>query len=791
MNAQIIKPIQALISAKRYRQAIKRLNECLEDNNGDVQALNLRAYCWFKVGKLKEAENDVHNVLGIKAENIRALKTQFEIKVERNDIDQVIKVGDKILSVRPDDLDFRKKLIKILMDSNQVAKAIQQYSQMIELPSGSNQWELYVEYANLLQSQEQSAQAMSVYAKAAELKDCPQNTRIEIVNMFQNSGEYAKAVPVFKRLIKESPEHLALYQNLAIALRNLGDFDQSIQTFQQLLNIDGNYIDALTGCANVHSDLGQYELTEKLLLKAIDIDNKLFAAHFNLANTYQTLGKLDLAVKYFDSAIKINPNYSGCYNNLGNVYKSLGRSSDARNTFEKALSIESGTSMVHSNLGALYCDAGMMELSKTHYEKALALEPNNISAISNYLYFLNYIGEYDDLAISEMHKNLASRFVVQGTFSFETPKPQDSTRQLKIGYVSGDFRRHSVAFFFQPLLECHNRHDFEIFCYSNNKYQDALTASLKESADQWRDIRKLEDKVVVDMIFKDEIDILVDLSGHTDGNRLNIFASKPAPIQVSWLGYPNTTGLTEIDYRLSDDVCDPLGATEELHSEKIVRLDTGFLCYRGEKSIEPAKESPYIDNGYVTFGSFNNITKITDQVKQLWSEVLSQVPNSRLLLKSKLFVDIEISDKLYSDFAALDIDSSRIDLRSYVNSYEEHMSIYDEVDIALDTFPYNGTTTTCEALWMGVPVITLTEENHRSRVSASILERIGYEQWVAESKENYVSTAVSLAENSAELQSVKSGLRSKMISADLCNEQKFTDAIELVYRSIWQDYIQA
>ncbi|MDA7583220.1 hypothetical protein N8698_03000 [Candidatus Pelagibacter sp.] len=363
---------------------------------------------------------------------------------------------------------------------------------------------------------------------------------------------------------------------------------------------------------------------------------------------------------------------------------------------------------------------------------------------------------------------------------------KDSGEPLRIGYVSADFRNHSVAFFFEPLLRNHNSQVVETFCYYNNIIIDATTKRLMNTSDHWRSIFGISDQEVANLIRNDKIDILVDLSGHTAGNRLLVFAQKPSPIQVTWLGYPNTTGLSAIDYRFTDIIADPKGEADELHSEKLLRLPNGFQCYQGNEKINVNIESPQDRCHRITFGSFNNISKITTEVIKTWSKILHAVPKSRLVLKLPMLENnISYYHKL---FIQEGIAKERTEFYQRLSSIEEHLKLYNTIDISLDPFPYNGATTTCESLWMGVPVITLLGDRHVGRVGASIMTNVGLTNFIAHDINAYIDFAIKMSANTKYLKKLRAGLRERMQSAPLCDALSFAGDVETAYLNIFDKY---
>jgi predicted O-linked N-acetylglucosamine transferase (SPINDLY family) len=357
---------------------------------------------------------------------------------------------------------------------------------------------------------------------------------------------------------------------------------------------------------------------------------------------------------------------------------------------------------------------------------------------------------------------------------------------LRIGYVSPDFWRHSCAHYVLPLFAGHDHNRYQIICYSDVRQPDSFTRRLQACADLWHDTYGLKDEALVELIRRDEVDILVDLNGHFAGTRLLAFARKPAPVQVTWLGYPNTTGLTTIDYRLVDPVTDPPGEADAYHSEALVRLSTGFLCYTPVPEAPEPAPAPCLEKGYVTFGSFNNMAKVTPEVIALWAAILQRVPTARLVLKSRQLDDAGTRRRFAALLHAHGIAEERFDLLPWSLRPDDHMGAYHGLDIALDPFPYNGTTTTCEALWMGVPVLSLMGDRHAGRVGASLLTTLGLSDWIATDPADYVDRAARLAADPAGLAELHRTLRARLVDSPLFNAAAFARMVEAAYRAMWQ-----
>ncbi len=363
---------------------------------------------------------------------------------------------------------------------------------------------------------------------------------------------------------------------------------------------------------------------------------------------------------------------------------------------------------------------------------------------------------------------------------------RDPRRRLRIGYVSPDFKQHAVGTMALPLLACHNREEFEVSCYAQAREPDAMTERFRGHADHWRSTVGLCDEQLADLIRQDQIDILVDLAGHTAGGRLLVFARKPAPVQMTWLGYPNTTGVCTIDYRITDAHADPPGSGAALGVEQLVRLPRTNWVYQPPDNAPAPNHRPAA--GAVTFGSFNNFAKVTEPMLVLWARILHAVPGSRLLLKAQGLGSQSTRQRVWELLARERIDPARLELRGWEPGHGGHLALYNRVDIALDPFPYHGTTTTCEALWMGVPVITLAGRTHVSRVGVSLLRNMGLEELIAASPENYVALAVELANDLPRLSRLHSTLRKRMEQSPLTDAPSFAREVEAVYRRVWREW---
>ena len=484
-------------------------------------------------------------------------------------------------------------------------------------------------------------------------------------------------------------------------------------------------------------------------------------------------------------AIEIEPLRPEAHNILGHALLEQGRCGDAGRSLAEALRLRPGYAAAHDNLGRVLKAQGRATEAIGHHRAALAAAPRP-QTHSNLLYSLNFAPEVSPEEAAAEHRRWARMHEAPLRAAQLPARPEASgSRRLRIGYVSPDYVNHSVAYFFAPVLAAHDRQAFEIICYSDAPAPDAVTRRIRSLAGRWREIAGWSDARVAKAIRGDRIDILVDLAGHTARNRLLVFAEKPAPVQVTWLGYPATTGLESMDYRITEAVCDPPGRTEDLHTEKLVRLPGPFSCYEPCLASPPVGPLPAIAAGRVTFGCFNNLAKVNGQVVDAWAQLLCGLPEARLMLVSRGLSDPETAELVRREFASRGVAPGRLDLDGEALPEVPHLARYGRVDVALDTFPYNGATTTCEALWMGVPVVTLAGRAHASRVGASLLTHLGAQEWVAGSPSEYAGICRRLTGDLGRLSEIRRGLRNRMSGSPLCDAQSFTKSLESAFRAMW------
>jgi len=631
--------------------------------------------------------------------------------------------------------------------------------------------------------------AISCLRKAIELDSCRPTFYNGLGVAYSCIGDLPAGARCFERALELDPDNAAAHNNLGISYRDQGREADAPDCYRKAIAANPKYTEA-------YINLGESLRRQLQLAAAADVYRKARAAgvddpriRFNLAVVLHHMGNNPEATALFEEVAASSPRFPGIHNHLGLALARLGRLDEAIASYKKAIDNEPDTTAPHVNLGNALAERNDLSGAIACYRNALAIQPNHAGAHSNLLMALNYLPGKSQIELYQA----ALQFEIQQASGIPKVQPsfqnsRDGNKRLRIGYVSPDFRAHSIPHFTRKLIGAHDREKFEVFLYANVINQDEITDELRAQADHWLSILGMKDEDVADRIRTDQIDILVDLAGHSAQNRLLVFAHKPAPVQATWLGYPNTTGLACIDYRLTDAIADPPGDADQWYSEKLIRLPHGFLCYQTDESIPAVSASPCLGQGHVTFGSFNMIKKVTSDVIRVWSRVLQSTPGARLVIKSNALGDEGTRTSMLQAFGNHGITPDRLDLLGLIPGRGKHLSAYSRIDIGLDPFPYNGTTTTCEALWMGVPVISLRGDRHAGRVGASIMHFVGLPELVADSEDDYVERACSLAADRQRLVALRETLRPMMRASRLMDTERFTQSLENAYREMWKTW---
>ncbi|MFQ5471147.1 MAG: tetratricopeptide repeat protein [Gammaproteobacteria bacterium] len=609
--------------------------------------------------------------------------------------------------------------------------------------------------------------------------------------VLQKQQRSDEALRVLDSASKAQPGNSALYFDKGLLLHMKGNLSDAANCYRNALKYQPAHINAMNNLGNILCSLGNHGEAIKYYTAAIALAPDNAALYSNVGAVFMETNQLVEAERSFVQALKYKGGSIEIYNNLGTIYKRIGRLSDAETVFRKALALKQDSVYSLNYLGIVLKEKGLVPGALKNFRKVLKIDPGDAVVHSNFLCCLNYCLNIDNKVLArehrhwgELHGRLESTTVINWT-----NKP-DADRPLRIGYVSPDFRDHPIGYFIEGILKYHNSKEVQTYCYSNVSREDSVTLRLKNLAAHWSSITKQSDATVVEQIRRDRIDILIDLAGHTGDNRLPVFVQKPAPIQVSYLGYPNTTGLTQMDYRLTDRWADPESEDEQYYTEKLIRLTPPFFCYRPPRDAPEITRLPAFTSGRVTFGSLNNLAKINKQVIRLWAHVLCEVEGSRLVLQSSAFDDQGIRQRFKQKFAQFGIEEERLILKKRI-PFVEHLGVYSELDIALDPYPWNGHTTTCHSLWMGVPVITLAGKRHSGRLSKSVLFSLGLNDWVAQTEEQYVQLAVAWAGRLEQLNELRQVMRERMLASPLCDGSRLVKGLEKTYREVWRQWCRA
>lgn len=601
----------------------------------------------------------------------------------------------------------------------------------------------------------------------------------------QRNGRTTEAIAGYRKAIALQPDLACAHSNLGMALMEQGKFPEAIVCYENALAINNGDAETLNNMGNARKAQGDLMSAIDCYRKSIDANVNFVAAYNNMGTALDELGKGDEALICYRRALEIDPTFADCYNNIGVVLKRKGKTAEARESYERALKLRPNYAEAYNNLAGILKDQGRNEESLELVRKAVASKPGAADMHSNLLFSLNCIPNMDPAEIAAEHRKWAARHASAKQARTMFTNTPDPSRTLRVGYCSPDFRDHSVSFFLEPILASHNAENVELFAYAEVRKPDAATERIKRKFSQWRSTVGLSDAQVVELVRNDKIDILIDLAGHTLNNRLTAMAHKAAPVQISYLGYPNTTGVSAIDYRITDRLADP-AEHQALNVEELVHLPGSFLCYAPSADAPGVGPLPASLKGHLTFGSFNAIHKINAEAINLWCEILRALPAAKLLLKCFQFSEDETRARYFDLFEKNRIDRERVQIVAWEPSRSNHYGLYNEIDVALDPFPYNGTTTTCEGLWMGVPALTLAGNSHVSRVGASILHRVGLDEFVAATPAEYVAKAVACASNIEKLVKIRAELRERMAVSPLCDARQFTVNLEAAFRAMWK-----
>jgi predicted O-linked N-acetylglucosamine transferase (SPINDLY family) len=643
---------------------------------------------------------------------------------------------------------------------------------------------------NAFQASGQLDEAIRYFRRAVELKPDFADAHCNLGNALQTSGQSEEAVAASQRAISLKSALPEAHNNLGNALQTLGRLGEAIASYQMAVTLSPKFVAAHFNLGNALRANRQLEAACIAYRNALSLAPGFAEAHFNLGGTLQLQGRIGEAMACFQRAADLKPDFFEAHEALANLHRQVGRLDDAIASFRQAIRLRPDSADMLANLANALKDAGQIDQAIMCYRQALALEPKNAKLHSNLLLILNFHRESSRQSLYAEARRWAEAHAEPQSASIDShPNDRSPDRRLRIGYISRDFREHPVGLNLLRLFAAHSHEHFEIFCYNDQPIPSEVTDRFKTYADHCREIVGVSDEQLTEMVRHDRIDILVDLAVHTDLNRLGVFARKPAPVQVSFAGYPGTTGLRTIDYRLTDPYLDPPDQADSIdpyYSEKSIRLPDTFWCYDPLGDGPVVSPLPAQSNGYVTFGCLNNFSKVNEPALELWARVLREVDGSRMML---LAAEGSHRQRVLDVFQRMNVAASRVEFL-VPRPRVKYMELYHRIDIGLDTFPYNGHTTSLDSYWMGVPVVTLVGSTALGRAGLSQLMNLGMPELIARSTDEYVKIATTLAGDQPRLATLRATLRQRMLDSPLMDGAKYARNVEAAYRQMWRRHCE-
>jgi len=629
--------------------------------------------------------------------------------------------------------------------------------------------------------------AIRLIEKAVKIAPDYHTAHNNLGNAYRNSGDYKKAENSYNRAIELNPEYGEAYFNQALMLIELREFEEAIESLEASVKFNPRHLDTHLELGELFHEQGEKYKAQIAYKMVLHLDDRNTLARCKLAHILDSLGKYDEAIAEFKKVLEFDPKNTSALNGLGRILNKGGEFKKSLKYLQQSMAIDDNNTEALSNLASTYQGIGDIVQAAKHHARVLAIAPGAVFAEKSFLFVSLNNPNYSIEQLYDLHIGLRGvhdkpEFTNK---SFDS-RSRDPKKRLKIGYLSSDFRTHVVALNMLPLIMGHRHDEFEIFLYYHSKNDDLITKTFSDNADHFRFVNTMNDQELANQIEEDEIDIFVTLAGRFDENRPLVSTYRPAPIQVSFHDCA-TSGLEAMDYYFTDSVIHPK-TTEDKFTEELYRLPT-YYQYPSQEGLPEINELPVLKNGFLTFCSFNKPEKINDEVVKLWAEVLKAIPDSRLLMKFfKHYSEPLMQERTLERFGKNGIGEDRLILNASQDSRGEHLTLYHQADIALDPFPFNGATTTFEALSMGVPVITLQGDHFVSRVATSMVTHVGYPEFAAHSKEQYVNIAKTLFGDLDGLSETRQLLRDKLHSSSLCDGEVYTTNVEAAYRDMWQTW---
>jgi protein O-GlcNAc transferase len=790
MNTNIISVHNAMRTALAHHQvgqltqadAIYR--QILQQQPDHPDALYLLGLIADQTGNTAIAIELYREALNIKPDYAEAHQRLGLALKNQGKLDEAIVCYREALALEPGSADTYHNLGVALAMQGKLNKAADSYrNALIFKPDFA---ETLCNLGIVLRDQGKLDEAAASFHNATAIKPDYVEAHCNLGNLLINQGEHEKAAASFRNVLAIKPDYVEVYNDLGNILKDQGKLEQAVANYRNALAIKPDYAEVHYNLGNALMDQGEHEQAVASYRNALAIRPDYAGAYNGLGNALNDQGKPEQAVASYLNALVIKPDYAEAHYNLANMLRNLGKHEEAIASYHNALAIKPDYADAYNNLGVALQDLGKLDKAIASFRMALGIKPDHIDTYSNLLFGLSHDATIDADTLFAEHCRFGEQFetplLVDHLQHTNTRNPE---RTLRIGFVSGDFFNHAVAYFIEPVLAHLSRSPrLSLYAYYNNTLEDAFTQRIQTHFTQWHVIATLSDSALADKIRADSIDILIDLSGHTAKNRLLTFARKPAPVQTSWMGYAGTTGLMAMDYYLIDRFSLPSEQFDRQFTEKIVRLavNPAFLPAEGAPSVNAL---PALRNGYMTFGSFNRLSKLSPSVIALWSQLLQAMPDSKMMLGG--MPEEGKYNELIGWFEQEGIMRERLSFHTHCG-IDAYLGLHHQVDICLDTFPYNGGTTTFHALWMGIPTLTLAGSTPAGRSGVSILCQAGLEAFVALDNADFVQKGLSWADNHAILSDIRKGLRKRFTMSAMGQPAVVAAGIERAWRIMWQQW---
>lgn len=695
---------------------------------------------------------------------------------------EAVEAFKKATELMPD-AEAHYNLGNVYFDQEQLQLAQLQYQQAVKIFPGFSK--AHYNLGSVFKSLGCLELAESSYKQALKLDPKNAQMHFNLGAIFQEQQRLPEAINSYLQALKTQPDLVSAHINLGVVYKTLGRLPEAEKHDRKALSIDSEHPYALNNLGLLLSERGQYAEAEAYLRKALQISPEFMDAYNNLGLALHDMRRWDEAVTVFEKALAYNPNQVAALSNLSITFSAQGLLGKAEACLKQALALDPNFVNLYINLASNFLHQGLTQQAETCYAQALKIQPDLTKAQSNLLFVMNYSAHHNANERLQQARHYNQMVAAKVNTAFTSWQYQAPTKRLRIGLVSGDLHQHAVAYFLENLLQHINAETIELIAYPTDACEDQVTTRLKPYFSLWRPLSELSDQAAAQQIHDDGIHVLLDLSGHSAGNRLPVFAWKPAPVQVSWLGYFATTGMAVMDYFLADEVGVPK-ANQAQFTEIVKYLPDTRLCFTVPNSTMEVSPLPAQTNGYITFGCFQNRAKVGDQVLALWVKILQALPTAKLRWQCKSFSDAAAREDLYQCLNKLGIHADRLILCNMVER-EDYLAAHAEVDMILDTFPFPGGTTTCEALWMGVPTLTLTGDTLIARQGASLLTAAGLTDWITVDQTDYINKAIAYCHDLNQLIRLRANLRAQVLASSLFDAPRFAKNMEKALWEMWDE----